>query len=120
MKKEASEPMKAVRALRNLKILIVDDDKDTREMLRFVLEQEGGQVTAASTVGEALEEYKRLEPNVVVVDIGMTGANGYRARNAARSGHQSLGAQQHRVSLPFRQDRFVGLGCLATRLWGLP
>ena len=46
-------------------------------MLRFVLEQEGGKVTAASTVGEALEEYKRLVPNVVVADIGMPGANGY-------------------------------------------
>src|ERR1700758_445990 len=63
--------------LRNLRILIVDDDKDTREMLRFVLEQEGGQVTAASTVGEALDEYKRLVPNVVVTDISMPGANGY-------------------------------------------
>ena len=78
MKKEVSELMKAVRSrLRNLRILIVDDDKDTREMLRFALEQEGGQVTAATTVGEALEEYKRLEPNVMVADIGMPGANGY-------------------------------------------
>jgi signal transduction histidine kinase/DNA-binding response OmpR family regulator len=63
--------------LRNLRILAVDDDKDTREMLRFVLEQKGGQVTAASTVGEALDEYKSFVPNVVVADIGMPGANGY-------------------------------------------
>ena len=70
--------MESIRGrLRDLRILIVDDDKDTREMLRFVLEQEGGKVTAASTVGEALEEYKRLVPNVVVADIGMPGANGY-------------------------------------------
>jgi signal transduction histidine kinase/CheY-like chemotaxis protein len=63
--------------LRNLRILVVEDDKDTREMLRFVLEQAGGQITAATTVEEALEEYKRLEPNVMVTDIGMPGANGY-------------------------------------------
>jgi signal transduction histidine kinase/DNA-binding response OmpR family regulator len=78
IKEEVSALMEAVKErLRNLRILIVDDDKDTREMLRFVLEHEGGQVTAASTVGEALEEYKRLVPNVVVADIGMPGANGY-------------------------------------------
>src|SRR5690242_15775064 len=77
-KEGVSAQMEAVKgSLRNLRVLIVDDDQDTREMLRFVLDQEGGQVTAASTVEEALEEYKDIVPNVVVVDIGMPGANGY-------------------------------------------
>src|SRR5579883_1937932 len=70
--------MEAVKGrLRNLRILVVDDDRDTREMLRFVLEHEGGQVTAAGTVEEALEGYHRVLPNVVVADIGMPGADGY-------------------------------------------
>src|SRR5438093_8044142 len=70
--------MESIRGrLRDLRILIVDDDKDTRDMLRFVLEQEAGQVIAASTVAEAVESYKRSLPNVVIADLGMPGANGY-------------------------------------------
>jgi len=69
------EPIRGL--LRNLRILIVDDDNDTREILRFVLQQEGGEVNAASTVAEALEAYKRFLPNVVVADLGLPGANGY-------------------------------------------
>ena len=39
--------------LSDLRILVVDDDRDTREMLRFILEQDAAQVIAASSVAEA-------------------------------------------------------------------
>ena len=63
--------------LRDQRILVVDDDKDTREMLRFVLQQEGGHVIAAGSVAEAFESYKNSAPDVIVSDIGMPDYNGY-------------------------------------------
>jgi CheY-like chemotaxis protein len=63
--------------LRDRRILVVDDDRDTREMLRFILKQEGGEVIAVSSVPEAVESYKSSLPDVVVTDIGMPENNGY-------------------------------------------
>lgn len=59
-------------------ILIVDDDKDTREMLRFILEQDGANVLAAGSVPEAVESYKGGKPDIVIADIGMPEFNSIR------------------------------------------
>ena len=85
--------------LSDLRILVVDDDKDTREMLRFVLEQQAGQVIAASTVAEALEEYKRMSPDVVVADIGMPEANGYALMGLIRAHDQQSGQSTPVIAL---------------------
>jgi CheY-like chemotaxis protein len=63
--------------LRDLRILVVDDDKDTREMLRFILQQAGGHAIAVGSVAEALESYKSSPPDVILADIGMPEYNGY-------------------------------------------
>ena len=64
-------------ALKGLQILVVEDDDDTRELLRVLLETEGSAVTAASSVQEALSAYDHTRPNVIVADIGMPDYNGY-------------------------------------------
>jgi len=68
---------KAEQKLQGLNILVVDDDKDIREMLRFVLEQEAGNITVVGSVMEALASYKQSAPDVIVADIGMPEYNGY-------------------------------------------
>ena len=77
--------------LRDRRILVVDDDNDTREMLRFILEQEGGQVTAVGSVAEALETYKRSRPQVIVADIGMPEHDGYALIAMIRDYDKELG-----------------------------
>jgi CheY-like chemotaxis protein len=53
-------------------ILVVDDDGDTREMLREVLELDGYRVAAASNGREALERLRAgLAPALVLLDIMM-------------------------------------------------
>ncbi|MBD2646231.1 hybrid sensor histidine kinase/response regulator, partial [Nostoc foliaceum] len=64
-------------ALRSLQILVVDDNADTRELVSFILQQSGAQVTSVSSVGEALEALVRLEPDVLISDIGMPDEDGY-------------------------------------------
>jgi CheY-like chemotaxis protein len=83
--------MDTVGRLHDLKILVVDDDRDTREMLRFILQQESGEVIAASSVPEALTSYKNARPHVVVTDIGMPEYNGYALITLIREHDQQTG-----------------------------
>src|SRR5947207_1405031 len=76
--------------LRDLRILIVDDDKDTREMLRFILQQAAGHVIAAGSVAEAFERYKSSPPDVIVADIGMPEYNGYALISLIRAHDKEL------------------------------
>ncbi|MDQ3685758.1 MAG: PAS domain S-box protein, partial [Acidobacteriota bacterium] len=78
--------------LEGLKVLVVDDDADTRELLKAVLGSRGVEVSAAGSAQEALELIERLRPAVLVSDIGMPGEDGYdlirkvRALPAERGG----------------------------------
>ncbi len=54
-----------------LRILLVDDEIDSRELLNFVLESCGTQVTTGSSAAEALELIKHEKFDVIVSDIGM-------------------------------------------------
>lgn len=67
----------ASQRLDGLRILAVDDETDTRELLKAMLGGCGAEVTAAGSVGEALGLIEELKPDVIVADIGMPGENGY-------------------------------------------
>ncbi|MBE8998450.1 response regulator [Nostoc sp. LEGE 12447] len=75
--KESQVKVNNLLALDGLQILLVEDSTDTRELIAFVLEQSGAQVTSVSSVGEALEALMRLRPNILVSDIGMPDEDGY-------------------------------------------
>jgi CheY-like chemotaxis protein len=78
--------------LRHLRVLIVDDEPDAREVLMLALSQTGAAVRAAATVSEALEVFDEWKPSVLVSDIGMPSEDGYdlirrvRARDVERGG----------------------------------
>jgi CheY-like chemotaxis protein len=80
-------------ALKGIRVLVVEDDDDTRELLRVLLETHGSVVTATSSVQEALSAYDQSLPHVIVADIGMPDYNGYtligkvRARDRERGGN---------------------------------
>jgi PAS domain S-box-containing protein len=63
--------------LKGLRVLVVDDEADARELLTTVLEEYGASVTKVASVGEALEALERLSLDVLVSDIGMPGEDGY-------------------------------------------
>ena len=66
-----------VRSLEHVRVLLVDDDPDTRGMMETVLSQRGARVTAASSAAEALACVDRETPDVLLSDIGMPGMDGY-------------------------------------------
>jgi CheY-like chemotaxis protein len=63
--------------LKGRQLLIVEDDSDTREMLKFVLERNGADVVAVGAVEPALEAFERVHPDTIVADISMPEYNGY-------------------------------------------
>jgi len=63
--------------LDNLKILVVDDERDTRELLKEGLEYCGARVTLAGSAAEALERMQKDLPDVLISDIGMPIEDGY-------------------------------------------
>ncbi len=58
-------------------MLVVDDEPDTRELLRTVLEAGGVEVAAAASAEEALDLIGAARPHVLVFDIGMPVVDGY-------------------------------------------
>jgi signal transduction histidine kinase/ActR/RegA family two-component response regulator len=63
--------------LNGIRILIVDDDGDAREMLQAVLEESNADVTTASSARDAIDLLSALRPHVLVSDIGMPELDGY-------------------------------------------
>jgi PAS domain S-box-containing protein len=78
-------------SISGLRILVVDDDADARELLAVTLGSRGGIVQTASSSAEALECVHRQRPDIMVADIGMPHEDGYvlirtlRARERERS-----------------------------------
>ncbi len=63
--------------LDRLKMLVVDDELDTLELLAFMLEQYGAQVVAVTSANEALVSLGEWQPDVLLSDIGMPEVDGY-------------------------------------------
>jgi PAS domain S-box-containing protein len=63
--------------LDGLRVLVVDDEMDSTEVVRVLLQQCGAEVRIASSAVEALETLDQWIPDVLVSDIGMPGEDGY-------------------------------------------
>lgn len=63
--------------LRGIKVLVVDDERDTREVLSVMLNRYGTEVRTAGSVREALEVLADWKPDLLVSDIGMPDEDGY-------------------------------------------
>jgi len=59
------------------RILVVEDDRDAAESLRLLLAQYGYDVVVAHTSQQGIEAARRLEPHIVLCDIGLPDADGY-------------------------------------------
>jgi CheY-like chemotaxis protein/anti-sigma regulatory factor (Ser/Thr protein kinase) len=74
--------------LEGVRVLVVDDEEDARELMATILRQRGAIVTVAPDVDTALDAFETSEPDVVVSDVAMPGRGGLdfvrvlRARSA--------------------------------------
>ncbi|MFL6230971.1 MAG: ATP-binding protein [Pyrinomonadaceae bacterium] len=75
---EAASPVvECPENLDGLKVLVVDDEADTLEIIRVSLGQCGAEVTTARSSAEALDLLGRDSPDIIVSDIGMPAEDGY-------------------------------------------
>ncbi|MGH9850181.1 MAG: hybrid sensor histidine kinase/response regulator, partial [Blastocatellia bacterium] len=76
-------------ALAGVRVVVVDDEEDAREMIATTLHDYGAQVQSASSGAEAIELLARREsgacPDVLVCDIGLPGEDGYAVLRRVRT-----------------------------------
>jgi two-component system OmpR family response regulator len=68
-------------------VLVVDDDPTIRQLLRWALEDEGIAVETAADGWQALSYIARRRPALVVLDMGLPGADGYQVADSLRAAH---------------------------------
>jgi PAS domain S-box-containing protein len=86
-------------SLAGIRVLVVDDEVDTREMLTVVLGQCNVVVRSAGSAAEALAVLDEWNPEVLVSDIGMPGEDGYDLIRKIRSRPAALGGGVPAVAL---------------------
>ena len=79
--------------LAGVKVLVVDDEPDTREMLRVIVGQYGAEVKTCSSSAEAMGLLNQWEPDVIVSDIEMPDEDGYELIRKVRRAEASTGAR---------------------------
>ena len=92
-------PLTSRPVLDGLRVLVVDDEADARELLTTILRQYGVEVTAVASANEALETLPQLKPNVLVSDIGMPEEDGYTLMRRVRALDAEQGGQIPAVAL---------------------
>ncbi|MGH7822690.1 MAG: response regulator [Candidatus Binatia bacterium] len=76
--------------LDGVRVLLVEDENDTRECLTLALAERGADVTAVASTADALSAFEQSAPDILVSDIGMARDDGYalirelRAREAGK------------------------------------
>ena len=70
----------------SIRVLTIEDDERIRTAVRFALEDEGWSVLEAETGEQALEGFNSMAPDLVLVDIGLPGIDGFEVCRELRRG----------------------------------
>jgi CheY-like chemotaxis protein len=96
--------------LKDIKLLVVEDESDTRELLRFLLQQHGARVTAAEDVVKAIAILDEHRPDVLIADIGMPGYDGFALISHLRSVDATPAVAVTAYSNPEARERALAAG----------
>lgn len=97
-KPESTQPNNTL-DLSGIRALVVDDEADTRDLLVFIIQQHGAEVTAAASATEALKAFKQFQPNVLLCDIAMPEIDGYMLIRQVRTWPLEQGGQIPAIAL---------------------
>ncbi|MDZ8096240.1 MAG: response regulator [Nostoc sp. DedQUE05] len=95
---EISSPV-ASTPLAGLKVLVVDDEADTRNFLSFMFEEYGAFASAVASVDEALVVVEQAKPDILISDIGMSEQDGYTLIRKLRSLEPEKGGRIPAIAL---------------------
>ena len=77
--------------LKNIKVVAVDDNADSRELLKAILERSSAEAVVVSSGREALAAIKNVHPNVLICDLAMPEMDGYELLENVRGLEPELG-----------------------------
>ena len=80
-------------SLQGLKVLVVDDEADTRELIREVLKECGSEVITSRSAEEALAALEEHKPDILISDLGMPDEDGYSLISKIRALPDERGGQ---------------------------
>jgi CheY-like chemotaxis protein len=86
-------------SLDGVRVLVVDDEEDARDLLRTALEHCNAQVTTAGSAAEALATIAQVRPDVIVSDIGMPLEDGYTFVRKLRARPRESGGATPAIAL---------------------
>jgi CheY-like chemotaxis protein len=81
----AAPAPRADRSLAGLRILVIEDDTDARELLSAVLIEAGAVVECASSVATGFDAFSRFNPDLLLSDIAMPEEDGYSLMRRVRA-----------------------------------
>jgi two-component system CheB/CheR fusion protein len=93
----AAVPIRAV-SLGARRILVVEDNADAAEAMMMLLKGNGHDVTVVSDGNEAVEVAKRFQPEIILLDIGLPGMDGYELAKLLRGLPETQAARLIAVS----------------------
>ena len=67
----------AMEVLQGLRVLVVDDEPDARDLLSTILRRYGSDVRCSESAADAMEAFAEWEPDILVSDIGLPNEDGY-------------------------------------------
>jgi CheY-like chemotaxis protein len=88
-----------VPSLEGVKVIVVEDDEDPRELLKLVLIRSGAEVSACSDPAEAMERFVKWTPDILISDIGLPGEDGYGLIRRVRGLTPERGGQIPAIAL---------------------
>ena len=94
---QASEIL--LRDLAGVKVLVVDDEPDARELIKRILSDCHASVATAASAAEALAAFRRCPPDVLVSDLGMPEVDGFALLASVRALGQAGGGNVAAVAL---------------------
>jgi two-component system, chemotaxis family, CheB/CheR fusion protein len=102
-------------ALDGVRLLVVEDDPDSREMLVAVFERSGAFVTTAASAAEATEALRRATPDLLVCDIGLPDEDGLELIRRVRALESEKGRRIPALALtayagPAHRERALSAG----------
>ncbi len=92
-------PMECPPALDGAHVLVIDDERDSRALVKRILEECQAIVTIAASAEEGLAALRQQKADVIISDIGMSGTDGYQFIRAVRQLSETDGGNSPAIAL---------------------
>ncbi|MBD2461926.1 response regulator [Oscillatoria sp. FACHB-1407] len=102
----ANPSLQQIQTLQDVRVLVVDDEADMRDLVVTILEQVGAIAHTATSATEALAALNQFQPMIIVSDIGMPDIDGYTLMRRIRSSASEHGRQILAIALTAYASEF--------------